>query len=155
MGLTIKIVPEFPLHRADDQSVALPAIAIVPTTENMPHVAKFEVDIVGSSTQAHQGEVYAIAQRLKLGYPKLEYRPGKEVALRQQMTVPLNRVVLDSPIPAGARFALTVQVWYYDSDAQGRPNVSAGLKGPVRGSSILTPAFTPVLPGTASPKGPC
>jgi hypothetical protein len=46
-------------------------------------------------------------------------------------------------------------VWYYDSDAQGRPNVSAGLKGPVRGSSILTPTFTPVLPGVGSPKGPC
>jgi hypothetical protein len=156
MGLTIKIPPEFPLHRADDRSVALPAIAIVPTTENMPHVAKFEVDIVGSSTQAHQGEVYAIAQKLKLGYPKLEYRAGKEVALRQQMTVPLNRVVLDSPIPAGARFALTAQVWFYDSDAQGRPNTGAGLKGPVKGTSVLAPGFAPGPHGQAPlAVGPC
>src|SRR5919204_3538555 len=156
MGLTIKTVPEFPLHRADDRSVALPAIAIVPTTENMPHVARFEVDIVGSSTQAHQGEVYAIAQKLKLGYPKLEYRAGKEVALRQQMTVPLNRVVLDSPVPAGARFALTAQVWFYDSDAQGRPNTGAGLKGPVKGTSVLAPGFAPGPHGpTPLAVGPC
>src|SRR5580700_3602968 len=139
MGLTIKIAPEFPLHRADDRSVALPGIAIVPTAENLPHVAKFEVEIVGSSTQANQGAIHQIAQKLLLGYPKLEYRAGKEVALRQQMTVPLNRVVLDDPIPAGARFALTAQVWYYDSDAQGRANVAAGLKGPTRGTCILAP----------------
>src|SRR5919206_2944512 len=156
MGLTIKIPPESPLHRADDRSVALPAIAIVPTTENMPHVAKFEVDIVGSSTQAHQGEVYAIAQRLKLGYPGLEYRAGKEVALRQQMTVPLNRVRLEERVPAGARFTLTVQVWYYDSDAQGRPNSAAGVKGPAQCTSVLLLAPPkPVVAGVAQPVGQC
>jgi hypothetical protein len=152
MGLTIKIAPEFPLHRADDRSVALPAIAIVPTAENLPHVAKFEVEIVGSSTQASQGEVHQLAQRLKLGYPKLEYRAGKEVALRQQMTVPLNRVVLDDPLPAGARFALTAQVWYYDSDAQGRANLGAGLKGPAKAASVLTPT---VAPSSSPATGPC
>jgi hypothetical protein len=153
MGLTIKIAPEFPLQRSDDHSVPLPGIAIVPTAENLPHVAKFEVEVVGSSTQANQGEVHQIAQRLKLGYPKLEYRAGKEVALRQQMTVPLNRILLDHPIPSGARFALTVQVWYYDSDAQGRANLDAGLKGPAKGASILvatfaaTPHWPPPLAG--------
>jgi hypothetical protein len=156
MGLTLKIAPEFPLHRADDRSVALPGIAIVPTAENLPHVAKFEVEIVGSSTQASQGEVHQIAQRLQLGYPKLEYRAGKEVALRQQMTVPLNRVLLDDPIPAGARFALTAQVWYYDSDAQGRPNVSAGMKGPVKEASMLAPGFGPAAHGPPPlPTAPC
>jgi hypothetical protein len=156
MGLTIKLAPEFTLHRADDHGVALPGVALVPSAENLPHVTKFDVEVVGSSTQPLQGETYRVAERLRLGYPKLEYRSGKEVALRQQMTVPLNRVVLEEPIPAGARFALAVQVWYYDSDAQGRPNVAAGLKGPVRGSSILTPAFTPTLPPVASgAAGPC
>jgi hypothetical protein len=154
MGLTIKLAPEATLHRTEDGGVTIPGVAIVPTAENMPHITKFEVEIVGSSTQPQQGEVYHVAEKLRLGYPKLEYRSGKEVALRQQMTVPLTRVVLKDPIPPGARFALTVQVWYYDSDAQGRPNVSAGLKGPVRGSSILTPAFTPVMPGGVS-QGPC
>ena len=99
MGLTIKIAPEFPLHRADDRSVAIPGVAIVPTAENMPHVTKFEVEIVGSSTQPLQAEIYRVAEKLKSGYPKLDYRLGKEVALRQQMTVPLNRVVLEDPIP--------------------------------------------------------
>jgi hypothetical protein len=153
MGLTIKIAPEFPLHWADDRSVALPAVALVPTAENMPHVARFEVEVVGSSTQPLQGETYRVAEKLKLGYPKLEYRAGKEVALRQQMTVPLNRVVLAEPLPEGARFALTVQVWYYDSDAQGRPNAAAGLKGPVKGSSILAPAFAPAA--SLRTAGPC
>src|SRR5262249_30108674 len=132
MGLTIKLAPEFTLHRADDYSVALPGVALVPSAENMPHVTKFEVELAGSSSQPLQGETYRVAEKLRLGYPKLEYRSGKEVALRQQMTVPLNRVVLEEPIPTGARFALTVQVWYYDSDAQGRPNVAAGLKCPVK-----------------------
>jgi hypothetical protein len=152
MGLTIKIAPEFPLQRADDRSVPLPGIAIVPTAENMPHVAKFEVEVVGSSTQAHQGAVYQIAERLKRGFPKLEYRAGKEVALRQQMTVPLNRVVLDDPIPTGARFAVTAQVWYYDSDAQGRPNTGAGLRGPAKGASVLAPGLAPASPQST---GPC
>jgi hypothetical protein len=156
MGLTIKIAPEFPLHRAEDRSVAIPGVAIVPTAENMPHVSKFEVEIVGSSTQPLHAEMYKIAEKLKSGYPKLEYRLGKEVALRQQMTVPLNRVVLEDPIPAGARFVLTVQVWYYDSDARGRPNVSEGLKGPVRGSAILTPALASAGHGMSSlTAGPC
>jgi hypothetical protein len=155
MGLTIKIPPEFQLHRGDDRAVTLPGVAIVPTAENMPHVAKFEVDVVGSSTQPLQGETYRVADKLKFGYPKLEYRSGKEVALRQQMSVPLNRVVLEDPVPAGARFALTAQVWYYDSDAQGRPNVSAGLKGPVRGSSILTPVFVAAAHGASPVGGPC
>src|SRR5215831_13657124 len=139
MGLTIKLAPEFTLHRAEDRGVALPGVAIVPTTENMPHVARFDVELVGSSTQPQQGETFRVAEKLRLGYPKLEYRSGKEVALRQQMTVPLNRVVLDGPIPAGARFALTAQVWYYDSDAQGRANVGAGVKGPAKAASTLVP----------------
>src|SRR5262245_51279858 len=155
MGLTIKLPPEATLHRADDRGVTIPGVAIVPTAENMPHVSRFEVELVGSSTQPQQGEVYRAAEKLRLGYPKLEYRSGKEVALRQQMSVPLNRVILEDPIPPGARFALTVQVWYYDSDAQGRPNVSAGLRGPVRGSSTLTPAVLPVTPGPAPTAGPC
>jgi hypothetical protein len=100
--------------------------------------------------------MYKVAEKLKLGYPKLDYRLGKEVALRQQMTVPLNRVVLEDPIPASARFVLTVQVWYYDSDARGRPNVSGGLKGPIRGSTILTPALASAGHGTSSQAaGPC
>src|SRR5262245_60077116 len=138
MGLTIQSAAEFPLEPAADRSVALPGIALLPTPENMPHVKKFEVQITGRSAPLSQeAEVDKIAEKLKLGYPKLEYRPGKEVALRQQMTVPLNRVFLDERIPAGARFTLTVQVWYYDSDAQGRPNTGAGLRGPVMASSVL------------------
>jgi hypothetical protein len=140
MGLTIKVAPEFPLRRAEDRSVALPAVLLVPTAENLPHVVKFEVELAGSSTQPRQSEVFQLAERLKAGYPRLEYRPGKEVALRQQMAVPLNRVVLDDPVPAGTRFILTVHVWYYDSDAQGRPNVNAGLKGPVSATCVLVPA---------------
>jgi hypothetical protein len=156
MGLTIKVAPDFALQRADDRSVSLPGIAIVPTTENMPHVTKFEVEIAGSSTQMHQGEVYKVAERLKLGYPKLEYRSGKEVALRQQMTVPINRILLDAPIPTDARFVLTAQVWYYDSDAQGRPNSGAGLKGPVKIASTLTPTSSSGQPVTSSSTaGPC
>jgi hypothetical protein len=143
MGLTVKIAPEFALRRADDRSVALPGVALVPTAENMPHVARFEVEVVASSTQPHQAEVYRAAEALRAGYPRLEYRPGKEVALRQQLTVPLNRVVLDDPLPAGARFTLTAQVWYYDSDAQGRPNPGAGVKGPVKAASTLVPAAGP------------
>src|SRR5262249_47230805 len=96
-----------------------------------------------------------IAAKLALGYPKLEYRPGKEVALRQQMAVPVSRVVLDGPVPAGARFTLTAQVWYLDSDAQGRPNSGAGLKGPVKATAGLAlGAPAPAAPGTAAP-GPC
>src|SRR6516225_2511650 len=126
MGLNIKTVPEFQLELAADGSVALPSVALLPTAENMPHIKKFEVEVASRSTPLSQEvDVARIAEKLALGYPRFEYRPGKEVALRQQMTVPLNRVVLNKLIPAGARFTMTVQVWYYDSDAQGRPNVSA------------------------------
>jgi hypothetical protein len=139
MGLTIRTAPEFQLEVAGDHSVALPGVALLPTPENLPHIKKFDVDIVGRSTPLSQeAEVARVADKLKLGYPKLEYRSGKEVALRQQMTVPLNRVVLDGPLPAGARFTMTVQVWYFDSDGQGRPNASAGVRGPVQSSSIVT-----------------
>src|SRR2546423_3542631 len=122
MGLTIKTDPEFLLEPGADRTVSLPGITLLPTAENLPHVKKFEVEVVARSTPvASAGEGERIAAKLALGYPKLEYRPGKEVALRQQMTVPVSRVVLDGPAPAGAVFALTAQVWYYDSDAQGRP----------------------------------
>jgi hypothetical protein len=138
MGLSIKTVPEFQLDLAEDGGVALPSLALVPTSENLPHIKKFEVDIASRSTPlSGEADVARIAEKLALGYPRFEYRPGKEVALRQQMTVPLNRVVLNKPIPAGARFTLTVQVWYYDSDAQGRPNSSAGVKGPLQSTSVL------------------
>src|SRR5262245_2197869 len=151
MGLTIHTTAEFPLEPANDRSVALPSIALLPTPENMPHVKKFEVEIAGRSTPLSQEvEVDKIAEKLKLGYPKMEYRPGKEVALRQQMTVPLNRVVLSERIPLGARFTLTTQVWYYDSDAQGRPNTGAGLRGPAKASSVLLLAAPPIASG-ASP----
>ncbi|MCI0465188.1 MAG: hypothetical protein L0Z62_50340, partial [Gemmataceae bacterium] len=157
MGLTIKTTPEFLLELAADRSVALPSIALVPTSENLPHVKRFEVEVEGrSSPLAHEDEVDQIAAKLALGYPKLEYRPGKEVALRQQMTVPINRVLLDGPVPAGARFALTVQVWYYDSDAQGRPNSGAGVKGPIKSTSVLMHASSSAAVGTAIPVvGPC
>jgi hypothetical protein len=138
MGLTIKTPSEFPLELAGDRTVALPNLSIVPTPENLPHIKKFEVDIAGrTGAPVQESEVKRIADKLLLGFPRLEYRPGKEVALRQQMTVPLNRVVLDEKLPAGARFMLTAQVWYYDSDPQGRPNSGAGVKGPVKATSLL------------------
>src|SRR5262245_9552150 len=139
MGLILKLAPEFHLEVGDDRSVTLPPIAVVPTSENMPHIKKFEVEIVGrSAPMSQEREVERVAEHLRLGYPRLDYRPGKEVPLRQQMTVPLNRVVLEGRVPAGARFTLTAQVWYYDSDAQGRANAGAGVKGPVRATSVLT-----------------
>jgi hypothetical protein len=161
MGLTIKTAPEFHLDLAADRSVVLPSVALVPTPENLPHIKKFEVEVVGRSTPLSQeADVARVAEKLNLGYPRLEYRPGKEVALRQQMTVPLNRVLLEGPIPAGARFTLTVQVWYYDSDAQGRPNAAAGVRGPVQSVSVLTLASQPTAPaaahaGPSQPGQPC
>src|SRR5215831_5322700 len=138
MGLTIKLAPEFSLDVAEDRSVTLPGITLIPTPENLPHVRKFEVEIVGRSTPfAQEQEVERLTGRLSLGYPKLDYRAGKEVPLRQQMTVTLNRVVLEGKVPEGARFTLTAQVWYLDSDAQGRPNTSTLLKGPIKATSVL------------------
>jgi hypothetical protein len=154
MGLTIRTTPEFPLELAPDRSVALPAIALVPTADNLPHVKKFEVHIVGRPAPGAKGaDVARIAERLELGYPRLEYRPGKEVALRQQMTVPLNRIQLDGPIPLGAQFTLTAQVWYCDSDAQGRATAGAGLKGPVQAVALLVPGHPQASPAPRT--GPC
>jgi hypothetical protein len=148
MGLIIKTVPEFQLELAADGSVALPSVALLPTSENMPHIKKFEVEVASRSTPLSQeADVARVAEKLALGYPRFEYRPGKEVALRQQMTVPLNRVVLNKPLPTGARFTMTVQVWYYDSDAQGRPNSSAGVRGPTQSTSVLMQSSPP------SPRG--
>jgi hypothetical protein len=157
MGLLVKLAPEFNLELGDDRSVTLPAIAVVPTSENMPHIKKFEVEIVGrASPMSQEREVERVAELLRLGYPRLDYRPGKEVPLRQQMTVPLNRVVLEGRVPAGARFTLTAQVWYYDSDAQGRSNAGAGVKGPVRATSVLALSPPAAPPETRSPTaGPC
>jgi hypothetical protein len=139
MGLTIKMAPQVLLDPAGDRSVALPGIAIVPTPENMPHIKKFQVDIAGRSwPRGQEAEVSRVADKLRLGYPSLEYRPGKEVALRQQMTVPINRVVLEGKVAAGVAFTMTVQVWYLDSDAQGRPNAAGGVKGPFQATSVLT-----------------
>jgi hypothetical protein len=157
MGLTIKTDPESLLEPAADRSISLPGLTLVPTAENLPHVKKFEVEVAGrSSPRGYEAEVDRIAAKLALGYPKLEYRPGKEVALRQQMTVPVSRVVLDGPVPAGARFTLTAQVWYFDSDAQGRPNGGSGARGPVKSTSVLTLASpsAPGAPATAA-AGPC
>jgi hypothetical protein len=138
MGLTIHTAPEFLLEPATDRSVALPGIALVPTPENMPHVKKFEVEVTARSVPLSQeAAVNAVAEKLRLAYPRMEYKPGKEVALRQQMTVPVNRVFLDEHIPPGARFAVAVQVWYYDSDAQGRPNARAEVRGPVKATAML------------------
>src|SRR5262249_9707083 len=157
MGLILKLAPEFHLELGDDKSVALPPIAVVPTSENMPHIKKFEVEVVGrSAPMSQEREVERVAELLRLGYPKLDYPPGKEVPLRQQMTVPLNRVVLEGRVPAGARFTLTAQVWYYDSDAQGRSNAGAGAKGPVRATSVLTLSPQAAIPETqVQTAGPC
>jgi hypothetical protein len=157
MGLTIKTAPEAQLDLGSDRSALLPSIAIMPTPENLPHIKRFEVEIAARSAPlAQEAEVARIADKLKLGYPRLDYRPSKEVALRQQMTVPLNRVVLDGPLPAGARFTLTVQVWYFDSDAQGRPNSSAGLRGPVQNTSVLILGSLPAAQGrTGGTGGSC
>jgi hypothetical protein len=155
MGLTIKTAPQVALEQAGDRSVALPGIALVPTPENMPHIKKFQVDIaVRAVPRGQETDAGRVADKLKLGYPSLEYRPGKEVALRQQMTVPINRVVLDGKVPIGAAFTMTVQVWYLDSDAQGRPNAAAGVKGPIQATSVLSLG----APGAAAPGptgGPC
>jgi hypothetical protein len=157
MGLIIKCAAEFQLQMGKDRSVALPSLALLPTPENMPHIKKFEVEITGRpAAAAQEAEVAKIADKLKLGYPKLEYRPGKEVALRQQMTVPVNRVTLDGPVPAGARFTLTVQVAYYDSDALGRPNSSAGVKGPAQCTTLLAMSTQPGAPeGLRQSVGSC
>jgi formylglycine-generating enzyme required for sulfatase activity len=144
-GLTLKTAAEFLLEVGPDRALTLPALTILPTAENLPHVKRFEVDVAVRSTPAGQETGTArLADKLKLGYPRFEYKPGKEVPLRQEMGVPLSRVVLDGPVPTGARFTVTTQVWYFDSDAQGRPDTAAGLKGPVQAVSILTLASHPV-----------
>jgi len=156
MGLTIKTAPEAVLSVSVDRSVTLPAIAIVPTPENMPHIKKFQVEISPRNVaRGQEADVERVAEKLRLSYPALEYRPGKEVALRQQMSVPINRCVLEGKVPGGAAFGLTVQVWYLDSDAQGRPNTSAGVKGPVTANSalILSAPTAATTAGTTS--GPC
>jgi hypothetical protein len=157
MGLTIKTVPESALEWAADRSVVMPGIALAPTSENMPHIKKFEVDIAGRSTPLDkQTEMDRLAEKLKLAYPKLEYKVGKEVPLRQQMSLPLNRVSLEGPIPPSARFTLTIQVWYFDSDAQGRANTSGGLKGPVKATVVLTAAPQVTVHAVpVQPLGPC
>jgi hypothetical protein len=158
MGVTIKTTPESQIAVAEDRSVTLPGITLLPTPDNLPHIKKFTVEVAGRSTPLTQeGEVERIARRLKLGYPDFDYRSGKEVALRQQMTVPLNRVVLDGKVPEGARFTVSAEVWYYDSDAQGRPNTAAGVQGPVKSQSVLTLASGSAVyavPVQAS-DGPC
>jgi hypothetical protein len=155
MGLNLKIPAEFSLSSGNDRRLVLPEIFLQPTPENMPFIARCQVDVEGSSTQMHQGEVYQIAERLRGGYQRLDYRTGKEVPLRQQLKLPMLPVVVDGPIPADARFVLTVQVWYYDSDSLGRANVSAGLKGPVKGTMILTPAHAAMVYPSGAPAGPC
>jgi hypothetical protein len=157
MGLTIKTVAEYAIEQAPDRSVTLPGLTIMPTAENLPHIKKFEATITARPAGGvPEAEAARVAEKLSLGYPRLDYRSGKEVALRQQMAVPLSRVVLDRPLPAGARFTLTAQVWYYDSDAQGRPNTAAGVKAPVQATVVLTPggAVAQVVP-VAQPGGPC
>jgi hypothetical protein len=154
MGLTIKIPPQFQLDIAKDRSVAFPSILIVPTPENLPHITKFQVDIAGKSIpRGQEAEVGRVAEKLKLGYPSLEYRSGKEVALRQQMSVPINRVLLEGKPPAGSQFTMTVQVWYLESDAHGRPNAAAGVKGPVQATALLTLGAIPSAAPTATPVG--
>jgi hypothetical protein len=49
MGLTIQSAAEFLLEPANDRSVALPSIALMPTPENLPHVKKLEVETTGRS----------------------------------------------------------------------------------------------------------
>jgi hypothetical protein len=157
MGLTLKTTPESPVEVGPDRTVTLPPLNIVPTPENLPHIKRFEVDVAVRSTPAGQETGTArLADKLKLGYPRFEYRPGKEVPLRQQMGVPLSRVALDGPVPTGARFTVTAQVWYYDSDAQGRPDTAAGLKGPIQAVSILTVGSPAPVAGVAPHTGgPC
>jgi hypothetical protein len=157
MGLSIKVVPEAPLEIAADRSVTLPGVTIVPTPENLPHIKKLEVETAGGTApREHAEEVTRLAEKLKLGYPRLDYRGGKEVPLRQQMAVPLSRVVLEGPLPTQGRITLSVKVWYYDSDAQGRPNTSAGVKGPVQAVFALTPAGQRVSPvAEPQPGKPC
>ena len=92
-----------------------------------------------AAAQVLQGPIrqapHGVLGSIQIGGDGPERIPGKEVALRQQMTVPLHRVVLDKPIPTGARFALTAQVWYYDSDAQGRAiGTDGGRHGRVTGT---------------------
>jgi hypothetical protein len=157
MGLTIHTAAESLLEPAADGGLTLPTVALVPTPDNTPHVKRIDVEVAVRSTPlAQEAEITRVAEKLRLGYPLLEYRAGKEVPLRQQMTVPLTRVILDAGLPAGARFTATVQVWYYDSDAQGRPNTRE-VKGPVKATAVLLLAaqHKPVGPATAAAGGVC
>jgi hypothetical protein len=54
MGLTIKTAPEFHLELAEDRTVALPSVVLIPTAENLPHIKKLEVVVAGRSTPLAQ-----------------------------------------------------------------------------------------------------
>jgi len=113
MPINIKAEKQFQL-RIEGGVLQLPKVHLVPTPANLPHLSKASVKAEGTDD--------TLAERIQESYIGFDASVrGGEFKLPEPTPFNQQRLYADEAIPADTKITLTVEVVYYDSDADGQP----------------------------------
>ncbi|MDY7004542.1 MAG: molecular chaperone [Cyanobacteriota bacterium] len=136
MAVKIELLTRYFLSTksTDDKVLELPVIEITPSSNNIPHISSVSISVEGNPPE--------LAAKIKSAYR--EVTSAKPIELSIPRRLRQQNCQLEEPLPTDISCTLTVEVEYFDSDAEGNPNLSERQKSKaecqiVSNSQISTP----------------
>ncbi|MGM3307350.1 molecular chaperone [Anabaena sp. WFMT] len=114
MPVEISLPPRFQLRVKENQNLDLPAIQIVATNSNIPHISRITCTVRGSPTE--------LAAEIQNTYKHFDSATPQKISNLCQLGQ--CSYVLEKPLNQTVNCTLQVIVEYFDSDATGNPILS-------------------------------
>ncbi|MCL2933271.1 MAG: molecular chaperone [Trichodesmium sp. MAG_R03] len=97
----------------NDQLLELPIIELTPSSNNIPHISRVSIFVEGQPPE--------LAAKIQSAYR--EVISTKPIQLSIPRRLRQHNCQLEEPLPQDISCTLTVEVEYFDSDAEGSPNL--------------------------------
>ncbi|MEI6443779.1 MAG: molecular chaperone [Nostocales cyanobacterium ELA583] len=114
MPVEIQLLPSFELGMKENTQLHLPNIQIVPINSNIPHISRI--------TYIVRGTPYQLAAQIQSSYRQIDSATPEKISTISELEQ--DPCQLDSPLSTVVDCILKVIVEYFDSDAEGKPNLS-------------------------------
>ncbi|MEA5553355.1 molecular chaperone [Anabaena cylindrica UHCC 0172] len=114
MPVEISLPPRFQLRIKENQKLDLPAIQIIATNSNIPHISSITCTVRGSPTE--------LAEQIQKTYKHFDSATPQKISNLCQLGQ--YSYVLEKPLTQTVNCTLQVIVEYFDSDTTGNPILS-------------------------------
>ncbi|GGA54405.1 virulence factor SrfB [Okeania sp. KiyG1] len=116
MSLKIELLTSFVLKTqpTNNELLLLPVIELTPSNDNIPHISIVSISVEGQPPE--------LATKIKSAYSQVMANPPIKVSAPQKLKQ--YNCELEKPLTTDVDCTLKVEVEYFDSDAQGNPQLS-------------------------------